>query len=299
MNNIYPVLLFTYNRYEHLMQVIDALLANKLSEETDLIIFSDGPKNKYDEIKVERVRAYLKGITGFKSVSIYESKMNKGLSRSLIEGITEVLKVNEAAIVLEDDIICSKYFLLYMNKYLNYYKEEDLVMHISGYNFPLEQPHELSEVFFYRGASCWGWGTWKRAWDHLILDGSSILNQILIENLEYEFNIQGSTDYIKMLKDQITGANDSWAVRWYGSIFLRKGLCLHPRISYVNNIGNDGSGIHSTKTKIFNHYSLNLNGFLEYYPDCIESKDAIKKINNFYNKNNKKNSLRKILCRIF
>ena len=48
-----------------------------------------------------------------------------------------------------------------------------------------------------------------------------------------------------MLRGQIEGLNDSWAVRWYASAFLADKLTLYPGRTLVHNIGNDGSGTHS------------------------------------------------------
>ena len=48
-----------------------------------------------------------------------------------------------------------------------------------------------------------------------------------------------------MLKNQIDGKIDSWAIRWYISTFLKHKLTLYPGVSYVANIGMDDSGIHN------------------------------------------------------
>ncbi|RYG11327.1 MAG: sugar transferase, partial [Chitinophagaceae bacterium] len=48
------------------------------------------------------------------------------------------------------------------------------------------------------------------------------------------------------------GKNNSWAIRWYASIFLKGGLTLNPSQSLVNNIGHDGTGVHSGINDIYN-----------------------------------------------
>ncbi|BDZ73124.1 hypothetical protein GCM10025856_08430 [Methylophaga marina] len=69
--------------------------------------------------------------------------------------------------------------------------------------------------------------------------------------MQNEADFNGSYQYTKMLEDQIIGKNNSWAIRWYMSAFLEDMLTLYPGKSFVENIGNDGSGTHSEETKVF------------------------------------------------
>jgi hypothetical protein len=71
-----------------------------------------------------------------------------------------------------------------------------------------------------------------------------LLNNLKASGLTRKFDFEGSYPYLKMLKDQIKGRNNSWAIRWYGSAFLAEKLTLHPAVSLVQNIGLDGSGTH-------------------------------------------------------
>ena len=121
MNNLSPIVLFTYKRLDTLKQTITALIANPLALQSDLIIYSDGAKNEKDQIIIEEIRSYLKTITGFKSVRIIASKTNKGLATSIIQGVSEVLAEYHKAIVLEDDLITSTNFLDFMNAGLQEY----------------------------------------------------------------------------------------------------------------------------------------------------------------------------------
>jgi GT2 family glycosyltransferase len=109
-----PITLFVYNRLDHTIDTVMALQKNDLSKESELFIFSDGPKNKDDEKKVLAVRKYIKSIKGFKKVTIFESKKNKGLANSIISGVTKIINKYGRIIVLEDDIVTSKYFLIFL-----------------------------------------------------------------------------------------------------------------------------------------------------------------------------------------
>lgn len=241
-----PVVLFTYNRPWHTKESVSALQENALAQESELIVFSDGPRSDKDKASVVSVREYLKTITGFKSVSIIERDKNFGLSQSIVSGVAEVVSVHGRVIILEDDLVSSRYFLNFMNEALEYYENEPKVISVHGYVYPVHAA--LPDTFFLRGADCWGWGTWKRGWDLFEPDGEKLLNEIRDRNLERDFDFDGNYPYTKMLKDQTRGKNDSWAIRWHASAYLSGKLTLYPGRSLVRNIGVDNSGTHSGKT---------------------------------------------------
>jgi putative methyltransferase (TIGR04325 family) len=238
-----PVALFVYNRLDHLKQTIEALQKNLLASETELYIFSDGNNDKNISNSVVKVREYCKKIEGFKSVTIKNRIVNFGLANSIIEGVSSVLKKHERIIVLEDDIITSKYFLKYMNDALEYYELEQKVISVHGY-LPSVNLELKSDTFFLKGADCWGWGTWRRGWELFNPNGKALLEKLSNGQIS-RFNFNNSYDFYGMLKDQISGKNDSWAIRWNASAFIKNKLTLHPSKSLVMNIGNDNSGTHS------------------------------------------------------
>lgn len=244
-----PVALFVYNRLSHTQQTIDALLRNTLARETDVIVFSDGPKTQEAAEKVETLRTYLANVRGFKSLTIRASEKNKGLANSLTSGITSVLVDHPTVIVVEDDLVTSPYFLEYMNHFLNVYESDDEVVSIHGYMYPV--PEMLPPTFFIRGADCWGWATWRRGWAVYEPDGKKLLAELTDRNLTREFDFDGTYGYTRMLGNQIAGWIDSWAIRWYASAFLRGKLTLYPGKSLVQNIGFDGSGTHVITRKNF------------------------------------------------
>lgn len=254
-----PVILFVYNRIHHLQVTIDSLKLNKLAPKTDLIIYSDAAKNKQSVEEVLKVRLYLTKIDGFQSVTIIHRKSNFGLANSIIDGVSETLKTYRRAIILEDDLVTSPYFLNYMNDALEMYKEHSEVASIHGYIYPINNKN-LPNYFFIKGADCWGWATWDRAWQHFEADGNLLLEQINNAPDKADFDFSGGYKYTKMLQDQVEGKNNSWAIRWYASAFLRGMVTLYPSQSFVHNIGNDGSGTHSETT---NHFDADI---LKHYP---------------------------------
>jgi hypothetical protein len=243
-----PVVLFVYNRPWHTQATLEALQKNHLAEHSDLIIYSDAPKSESARENVQAVRDYIKTINGFKSVRIIERTENWGLAKSIISGVTEVVNEYGRIIVLEDDILTSPYFLQYMNEGLILFDEDDRVISIHGYVYPVK--HLLPEAFFLPGADCWGWATWQRGWNLFETDGTLLLAQLRQRKLTKLFDYNGAYPYTKMLEHQINGKNDSWAIRWYASAFLANKLTLYPGRSLVHNIGNDNSGTHCSHTHI-------------------------------------------------
>lgn len=236
-----PIALFAYNRPQHLRRTAEALAANELAGESDLFVFLDGPKGESDRAAVEEVRSYVSSIRGFRSVSLSEQQANLGLADSLIGGVSRMLEHHESVIVLEDDIVTSPFFLRYMNDALETYRRDGSVAGIHGFVYELAG---LPETFFLRGADCWGWATWRRAWDVFDSDGVRLLQELRDRSLLHEFDLEGAMAYTQMLRDQIEGRNNSWAIRWHASAFLKGMLTLHPGRSLIRNIGLDGSGTH-------------------------------------------------------
>lgn len=237
-----PITLFTYARPDHTQRTVEALLRNPGVNEHDLIVYSDAPRTPDKAQAVTAVREYLHTITGFRSVTILPRQHNYGLAKSIIAGVTEVLSRYERIIVLEDDMVTSPYFLSYMNEALDRFVDDERVISVHGYVYPVQQA--LPEAFFLLGADCWGWATWRRGWAMFNPDGQALLDELKRRDLLKAFDFNGAYGYSQMLESQIKGTNDSWAIRWYASAFLADKLTLYPSRSLVHNIGNDSSGTH-------------------------------------------------------
>ncbi len=241
-----PIALFVYARLGHTQRTVGSLLRNVEAAESDLFVFSDAACGVDMQAAVEAVRAYVLTIRGFQSVRVIERPVNHGLAKSIIEGVGQVLSVYDRVIVLEDDMVTSPHFLRYMNEGLERFSEDQRVISVHGYVYPVERP--LPEAFFLRGADCWGWGTWRRGWSLFNPEGQALLDELARSGLLETFDFRGTYPYAEMLRSQVAGRNDSWAIRWYASAFLASKLTLYPGRSLVHNIGNDSSGTHAMGT---------------------------------------------------
>lgn len=244
-----PIVLFTYNRPWHLRQTVEALQKNELASESELFIFSDGPSDEESERKVKEVREYLRTIDGFKKVIIIERDKNWGLANNIIDGVTRIVNEYGKIIVLEDDLVTSPFFLRFMNEGLEMYKDEERVFGVTGYVYPIKK-QGLSSTFFMKFAGCWSWATWSRAWKYFEKNTDKLLSTF-DKTMLREFNFDNSMDFWSQVILNKKGKINSWAIYWYATIFLKDGLFLFPRESFVKNIGHDGSGEHCSESCVF------------------------------------------------
>ena len=115
-------------------------------------------------------------------------------------------------------------------------------MHIGSYLPYTNSYKKLPETFLSRFMSCWGWATWKTSWNQANWDESELYEQIKDPKVRYEFNLEGVLNFHEQLENNINGSINTWAIKWFTSIFLCNGLCLYPSHSLTKNIGFDGTG---------------------------------------------------------
>lgn len=243
MKNLAPIALFVYKRPWHTQRTLESLAANEGASESELFIFCDGPKRPEDAKAVEDVRELVRSRQWCGKVNIIERDKNLGLANSIISGVTELCNKYGRVIVLEDDLVLSPYFLNFMNDALVCYENEDTIMHVSGYVYPVG--NIPGDTFFFRVPMCWGWATWKRAWRYFKKDIAVMKS--FDRKMRRKFSIGNSYHYWVQLELNKKGKIDSWFVFWYAAMFLRGGLALFPARSLVKNIGFDGTGTHCGK----------------------------------------------------
>jgi len=276
---IAPIVLFVYNRPFHTRKTVESLKKSSLTDKSALFIYSDGAKFDSDRENVESVRKYIHRIDGFSEIHITENRYNKGLHDSIISGITEVIKINSRIIVLEDDLIFSKNFLLYMNDALDFYEDNFKVFSVSGYCYPYTIPKNYNfDGYFFQRTSSWGWGTWKRSWEKFDPEIKDYNNFIGDRKAVKKFN-QGGDDLTRLLKYQMEGKISSWSIKFNYTAYLHDGLTLYPVKTKVKNIGSEGSGTHKDSCALINRQTIDRddcqNHFL--FPDRVKTEHVINK----------------------
>lgn len=244
-----PVIVFAYKRLDKIKKCMESLALADESSNTDVFVFADGAKGEDDREYVNQVGEFLDGLTetsGFNSLNIKKHVVNQGLANSIISGVSEVIIQYNKAIVVEDDLIVAPDYLVYMNKALEFYEKDTSIWSITGYSEPLRSLKRYNhDVFYgYRGCS-WGWGTWKDRWETVDWEVKAYSRLMHDKGLQRHFN-RGGGDMTGMLRDQMEGKIDSWAIRWCFEQSMQNKYTVYPIRSLINNTGFDGSGTHHT-----------------------------------------------------
>ena len=273
-----PIVLFVYNRPWHTKQTIDALEKNNLAEQSELFIYSDAPKSEDIQKDVNEVRSYIKQINSFKKVTIIERDENWGLANSIIDGVTKIVNKYGRIIVLEDDLVTSPYFLQFMNRALNFYRDENQVWHVSGWNYPID-PNDLDDVFLWRGMECWGWATWDNRWKYYEKNTDDLIAAMSKKKINY-MNLDKTRNIWQQVLDNKKNKINTWAVYWYACLIQNNKLSINPSKSFIKNIGLDGSGVNCGAID-FQKNTLNQEQEISFVNNIEENQIAVKKIKEF------------------
>ena len=244
-----PIALFVFRRPDKTRATLESLARCRGIDNSDLFIFCDGPRDANDDRAVAEVRAIVDAFNHPQKTLIISTE-NQGLARSIIAGVTRLCEQYGRVIVVEDDLTVSSTFLDYMNTGLDTFADDPRVMQISGFTFARSDTSPNLAARFLPVTTSWGWATWSRSWRDF--DPNAQDSDVMRSNyaLRSRFDLGGLFGYYDMLERQKAGRIDSWAIRWYWSVFRRDGLVLYPPTSLVRNDGLDSSGTHTSRSKI-------------------------------------------------
>jgi len=239
-----PIAVFVYKRPHHTARLIDSLLANPSVADSPVFVFCDGARTAEDREAVETTRRLVRERVGPYG-EIIERTTNLGLASSIVGGVTELVMRYGRVIVLEDDLILHRGCIDFLNAALRHYADDERVYHVNAYRYPIPAAAAPS---LSRLTSSWGWATWRRAWEAFEHDAAKLEQLIRAAGLASDMDFGGSFPFFAMLQQQVLGQIDSWAIRWYASVLLRKGLAVYPGVSQTVNGGMDSTGSHSPAT---------------------------------------------------
>jgi hypothetical protein len=239
-----PIVLFAYNRPDHVARCLEALAANRGAADSALIAFADAPRSAADAAAVAAVRERLRAARGFRRCTLVERPVNFGLFRSVTDGLAQVAREHDHFIVLEDDLVTAPCFLDYMNDALAAYAGTTEVGSVHAYMYPIA---DLPDYFFVHGGDCWGWGTWADRWRLFEPDARALLRGLRARGQLAALEAVGGA----RLTNRARGRNHSWAILWHASLVQHGRLTLQPGRTFVRNIGLDASGTHSVATSIY------------------------------------------------
>jgi hypothetical protein len=168
-----------------------------------------------------------------------------GLQQRMASGLDWVFEQVDRAIILEDDCVPDSSFFPFCADVLDRYADDTQVMTVAGSN---RQPVRRTPYSYYfsHHMHCWGWATWRRAWQHFDLQMTAWPELRRTQWLTYLFDDARAERYWLDLFDRLyAGEIDSWAYVWQLCIWMRHGLNVLPNGNLVSNIG---FGAHATNT---------------------------------------------------
>lgn len=283
-----PIVLFVYNRPWHTERTLNALMQNYLAKQSTLYIYCDGAKQDASEASLQNIQAVRNIVKERKwcnEVIIMEVDQNRGLAESIKNGVSEVINKYGRAIVMEDDLITSPAFLTYMNKALSHYENRKSVFSISGYNLPanrLQIPHDYNyDVYVSLRNGSWGWASWQDRWSQIDWNVQHYPAMLADKNLQESFN-RGGDDIFEMLQQQQSGKLNIWSIQFTVAHFVNHAVSIVPTVSYVDNLGLDGTGENCSINSTYINNTLCTNEEIKFIDILYEDKRII---NAFYSVN--------------
>lgn len=242
------IVIFAFNRPDLLQHTLIALADNDLADKASVTCFCDGPRHEKDESGTRAVRELAKKAQGFAAVEVVERPKNMGCAASIIDGLTEMFRLHERVIVIEDDIVTSPHTLRFLSEGLARYADSENVFNIAAWtpphiarDLPVDYPYDVYAIPRF---NCWGWASWRDRFQDI---DWSVKDYQIFKNspqLRKAFNA-GGDDLSLMLDDQMQGKIDTWDIRADYARFKKNMLGINPVRSYALNIGM-GSGTHTT-----------------------------------------------------
>lgn len=214
-----------------------------------LLVIADGPRPGYPEDieKCEKARIIIEQVDWDCQVLTNFSDINLGCAKRVSSGLDWVFSQVEEAIILEDDCLPHPTLFRFCDELLEYYRHDNRIAVISGQNVQFGRRRTDYSYYFSRYNHCWGWATWRRAWQYfdfdmtlwpIVRDGSW-LEDILMDKKAARY-------WSKIFQATYEGKFDSWGYRWTFSCWIQNFLSI---LSDVNLVSNIGFGLNSTNTK--------------------------------------------------
>ncbi len=274
-----PVLITVYTRFNHLKSCVESLQKNDLASETDLFIASDAPFKPSHQEAVQEIRAFVRSITGFKSVHLFAWEANLGSSESIRRARMTIYETYDSQIFMEDDNIVSPLFLRYMNDALERYRSTPEVFAICGFNANVGIPVDYTfDAYFMNVISANGWATWKEKY-FFFLENYKLPDFKSKRFKDYSKHLEKSANNLRRMAKQGASWGDTKITHY---MYEQNMVCLMPCKSLVYNTGWDGTGEHCGKDESYLTLEINsTNPILRFPSDTTIHEGWLKTIRQF------------------
>lgn len=247
-----PIVFIIFNRPNETRTVFETI---KKARPSTLFIIADGPRTDNEKPLCDSARSVVEKIDWPCKVMRNYSDKNLGCKIRVSSGLDWVFDQTDRAIILEDDCVPDQSFFKFCDYLLDYYKDHEYVMHISGNFFHQKNPkfNEITSYFFSKIPHIWGWATWSRAWKKYDVELNKWPALKRNGSLIKKINNSGAYEYWSKIWDQYYDNQiDSWDGQWFFACLINNGICINPTKNLVSNIGFSKSATHS---KIANRFS--------------------------------------------
>jgi hypothetical protein len=242
-----PVLLLIFNRPDTTRQVFEAIRKVKPRQ---LFIAADGPRpDRPDDLeKCKQARAIIKLVDWDCEVKTLFREENLGCGVAPAGGIDWFFENVEAGIILEDDCLPDISFFSFCQNLLDFYRDNEQIMHISGNNFQYGVKRGSASYYFSNYPHSWGWATWRRAWIKFDFNLKNFAEFKEKGRIAEVFSKREEQEYwIKSIESVIIKhRNDVWDYQWMFAIWYNRGLAVLPNVNLVTNIGFGENATHTT-----------------------------------------------------
>lgn len=269
MSGDIPILFLVFNRPDVTKKVFESI---REAQPPRLYVAADGPrKNRQEESeRCNEVRSIVTNVDWDCEVKTLFREKNMGCRKAVSSGIDWYFEQEEMGIILEDDCLPDQSFFRYCDELLHRYAGEEKIMTISGNNF---QPKRRTgnSYYFSKFMHCWGWASWRRAWNHYdvkMKDWPSLKKTDLLDNL---FTSKRARKYWEAVFDKVYANQiDTWDYQWALSIWKAGGVNILPAVNLVKNIGFTENATHTINTKsAFKNMKINAMSFPLKMPEAI------------------------------
>jgi hypothetical protein len=241
-----PIAFLVFNRPDTTQQVFDTI---RQAQPPQLFVVADGPRGDRpeDAEKCGAVRKIIETVDWDCEVLTNYSDVNLGCKKRVSSGLDWVFEQVEEAIILEDDCLPELSFFPFCEELLERYRDDQRIMHISGDNFQFGKVRTEYSYYYSIYNHCWGWATWRRAWQHYDIEMKFIHHPNSQKQLKSLLHNTFAVNYWrKKFKKAHMNKVDSWAYRWTFSCWMNAGFSILPEVNLVKNIGFSQSGTHTT-----------------------------------------------------
>jgi hypothetical protein len=275
-----PVTFIIFKRPDTTEKVFEVIRQIKPAK---LFVIADGPRADRDgeAEKCEASRKIIERVDWDCEVIKNYSDVNLGCAKRVSSGLDCVFSNVEETIILEDDCIPHPTFFQFCEELLEKYRHDTRVASITAQNAQMGRKRTNYSYYFSAYSHCWGWASWRRAWQsydlHIKLwkevQESNILNNILMDDKAVSY----WSRVFQSVYDNPTGI--TWDYQWTFACWMQGALSIIPNVNLVSNVGLGADSTNFTSGKEFSYMNMETEAMefpLQHPPFMVRNLEADK-----------------------